>query len=77
MIGHALKLQDDGWRKLTLRWIVFFFFLALLNEYVWRNYSTDMWVNFKLFGIMPLTILFTLAQLPLIKRYLIADEAAG
>ena len=77
VMGHALKLEDEGWRRLTYRWIFFFFFLALLNEYVWRNFSTDMWVNFKLFGIMPLTMLFTLAQLPLIKRYLISDEAAG
>ena len=48
--------------------------LAALNEIVWRNFSTDFWVNFKVFGIMPITILFTMTQLPLIQRYAISDE---
>ena len=63
------SLDDEGWRKLTLRWGIFFLVLAVLNEVVWRNFSTDFWVSFKVFGIMPLTLLFTLTQLPLIQRH--------
>jgi len=69
LLGAALELTDEGWRKLTWRWAWFFVALALANEAVWRTLSTDAWVNFKVFGIMPLTILFSLAQLPLINRY--------
>ena len=60
---------DEGWRKLTLRWALFFFVLAVLNEIVWRTLSTDFWVSFKVFGIMPLTIVFALAQTPLLMRH--------
>jgi intracellular septation protein len=69
LLGEALQLTDVGWRKLTLRWACFFFSLAVLNEIVWRNFSESAWVNFKVFGIVPLTILFAMAQIPLIKRY--------
>jgi intracellular septation protein len=62
-------LSDEGWRKLTLRWAIFFFALAVLNEIVWRNVSTDAWVSFKVFGVVPLTILFGALQVPLLKRY--------
>jgi len=65
----AFKLDDDGWRKLTLRWGLFFLVLAVMNEVVWRNFSTDFWVAFKVWGTMPITILFTLAQMPLIMRH--------
>ncbi|WP_350335675.1 septation protein A [Coralliovum pocilloporae] len=65
----AFSLDDEGWRKLTYRWAFFFFFLAVLNEIIWRNFSTDDWVSFKTFGIFPLTIVFTMAQLPLIQRH--------
>jgi len=65
----AFKLTDEGWRKLTLRWGLFFLFLAVLNEVVWRSFSTDFWVAFKVWGTMPITIVFTLAQMPLIMRY--------
>ncbi|MBO9630057.1 MAG: septation protein A [Shinella sp.] len=65
----AFKLDDDGWRKLTLRWGLFFLLLAVMNEVVWRNFSTDFWVAFKVWGTMPITILFTLAQMPLIMRH--------
>ncbi len=69
LFEHAFRLDDDGWRQLTLRWIGFFILLAGLNEYVWRGYSTDDWVAFKTFGILPLTFVFTLLQIPLIKRH--------
>ena len=69
VLDSVFDLTDEGWRKLTLRWAVFFFFLAILNEIVWRTQTTDMWVSFKVFGIMPLTIAFALAQTPLLMRY--------
>ncbi len=62
-------LTDEGWRKLTLRWAIFFFVLAVLNEIVWRNTTTDMWVNFKVFGFLPLTFLFGALQYPLLRKY--------
>ncbi|WP_299477949.1 septation protein A [uncultured Roseibium sp.] len=75
VFDSAFKLTDEGWRKLTLRWGIFFFVLAIINEIVWRSFSTDFWVNFKVFGIMPITLVFTLTQLPLIQKYAITDEA--
>lgn len=74
LLGTVLTLTDEGWRKLSVRWALFFFVLAILNEIVWRNVSTDMWVNFKVFGIMPLTILFSFSQLPLLNRYRLQEE---
>ena len=76
VFDSVFKLTDEGWRKLTFRWGLFFFVLAVLNEIVWRNFSTDIWVNFKVFGIMPLTFVFTLTQLPLINRYTLPEEGA-
>jgi intracellular septation protein len=69
LLGEAFQLTEAGWRKLTVRWAWFFFGLAVLNEIVWRNFSEGAWVNFKVFGIVPLTILFAMAQIPLIKRH--------
>ncbi|SDR24102.1 septation protein A [Pseudovibrio sp. Tun.PSC04-5.I4] len=65
----AFKLDAEGWRKLTIRWGVFFFVLAVINEIVWRNFSTDFWVDFKVFGFMPITMIFTMFQLPLIQKH--------
>lgn len=73
VLDSMIKLTDEGWRKLTFRWAIFFFVLAALNEIVWRNWSTDFWVNFKVFGIMPLTLLFAVAQTPLIMRYTVPE----
>lgn len=75
VFDSAFRLTDEGWRKLTFRWGVFFFVLAAINEIVWRSFSTDFWVSFKVFGVMPITLLFTLSQLPLIQKYAITDEA--
>ncbi|MFM7084379.1 MAG: septation protein A [Hyphomicrobium sp.] len=69
LFGDMLKLTDEGWRYLTFRWGIFFAFLAVMNEAVWRNFSTDTWVSFKVFGIMPLTMVFALSQIGLLKRY--------
>jgi intracellular septation protein len=73
--GEALSLDAAGWRKLTLRWGVFFFAMAGLNEVVWRTVSTDMWVNFKVFGLLPLTILFAMSQIRLMQRHMIEDRS--
>lgn len=70
----AFALDNEGWRKLTLRWGLFFFFLAGLNELVWRTQSTDFWVAFKVWGTMPLTMIFALAQLPLMQRHMVQDQ---
>jgi intracellular septation protein len=69
LFSDVFQLQDEGWRKLTLRWALFFLFLAVLNEIVWRTFSTDFWVAFKVFGIMPLTLIFSIMQLGLMQRY--------
>ncbi|MCA1971622.1 MAG: septation protein A [Caenispirillum sp.] len=65
----AFHLTDEGWRKLTWRWAWFFVLLAVLNEIVWRSFATDVWVQFKVFGIMPLTIVFSLTLIPLLTKY--------
>jgi intracellular septation protein len=69
VLDSMFDLTEEGWRKLTLRWALFFFVLAILNEIVWRTQTTDFWVSFKLFGIMPLTVAFALAQTPLLLRH--------
>jgi intracellular septation protein len=69
LLGEAFSLTDEGWRKLSVRWALFFLLLALVNEVVWRNFSEGTWVNFKAFGILPLTLVFAMAQIGLIKRY--------
>ena len=73
LLGSTLKLQEAGWSILTKRWIGFFIALAILNEIIWRTQSTDVWVNFKVFGILPITFIFTLTQFTTIKKYLIED----
>ena len=73
LLGAALRLEEKGWTILTYRWIGFFIALAVLNEIVWRTQTTDIWVNFKVFGILPITFLFTMTQLPLIKKHQIDD----
>ncbi len=67
-MSKAFVLHDKTWKKLTLRWSCFFIFLALVNEAVWRTQSTDFWVSFKVFGILPLTLFFAILQLPLITK---------
>ena len=73
LLGAALKLQDKGWDILTKRWIGFFIALAILNEIIWRTQTTDIWVSFKVFGILPITFIFTLTQFSTIKKYQIED----
>lgn len=74
VLEMAFKLTEEGWLKLSTRWGFFFLFLALLNEVIWRNFSTSFWVNFKVFGMLTISLAFTFAQLPLIKKHLIEEK---
>ena len=66
---NALKLEDEGWKKLNYRWIYFFISVAILNEIVWRTQSEAFWVHFKVWGLLPISFLFVASQFPLIKKY--------
>jgi len=77
VLDSMFALTDEGWRKLTFRWGLFFLVLAAINEVVWRTQTEDFWVSFKVFGIMPLTILFALAQTPLLLRHERKDPGAA
>ena len=76
VFNSVFHITDEGWRKLTLRWAAFFFFLAVLNEVVWRTQSTDFWVSAKLFGFMPLTFIFGALQVPLLMKYAVEPAPA-
>jgi intracellular septation protein len=69
VFDQMFHLTEEGWRKLTVRWALFFLALAVLNEIVWRNVSTDTWVSFKVFGALPLTFIFAMLQVPLLNKY--------
>ena len=77
VFDSLFHLTQEGWRKLTWRWAIFFFVLAVLNEIVWRNFSTNAWVDFKVFGVTPLTFVFAALQAPLLKRYAVEPAEAG
>jgi intracellular septation protein len=77
MFDGALHVTEEGWRKLSWRWAFFFLALAALNEVVWRTQTTDLWVKFKTFGFLPLTLVFALAQASLIMRYEAKSEEPG
>lgn len=74
LLESAFRLDEQGWRLLTRRWAFFFVALAALNEVIWRNFSTDFWVSFKVFGMLTATIAFTLAQIPLISRHMVEER---
>lgn len=73
VFDQMFDLTLEGWRKLTIRWALFFVAMALLNEIVWRTQTTDAWVTFKAFGVMPITIVFAMAQFPFIRKYAVAE----
>lgn len=75
VMGDVMPLQTEGWRILSIRWGLFFFVLAGLNEFVWRTFDTDTWVSFKVFGILPLTLAFTMSQVPTMTKYAL-DESS-
>ena len=74
LMGSMFSMSVRGWQVLTYRWAIFFIVLAVLNEIVWRNTSTDTWVSFKVFGIMPLTLLFSILQLPTMNRHKLIEN---
>jgi intracellular septation protein len=74
VFAEAFELDDAGWKKLTLRWGIFFLALAALNEVIWRQTSTDFWVEFKVWGILPLILIFAVAQTPLLLRHATDDK---
>ena len=73
MMGKSIFLTDEGWNLLSKRWILFFFVLALVNELVWRTQSEEFWVNFKVWGMLPITFIFTAFQIPLINKHKINE----
>ena len=76
VFDSAFRLDAEGWRKLTVRWGLFFLFLAIANEVVWRNFSTDFWVAFKVWGIMPITIVFAMFQMQVVMKHSL-EEGGG
>jgi intracellular septation protein len=76
IMGEAVRLTEEAWRTLSIRWGVFFFAMAVLNEVVWRSFSTDAWVNFKVFGLLPLTLVFAIANAPYMTKHMIEDDKA-
>lgn len=75
LLGAAVDMPEAAWRTLTWRWVVFFLALAGLNEYVWRTLSEATWVNFKVFGLMGLTLVFALANAPFMAKHMKGDDA--
>jgi intracellular septation protein len=75
LFGPVFNLTPEGWHKLTIRWAIFFVTMALLNEFVWRSFSTDTWVSFKAFGFLPITFVFAMLQVPLMQRYSFDENA--
>ena len=73
LMGKSISLNDEGWEILNKRWVYFFFGLALLNELVWRTQSEEFWVNFKVWGLLPITLIFTAFQISLINKYKINE----
>ncbi|MEZ5764625.1 MAG: septation protein A [Xanthobacteraceae bacterium] len=76
MFDQMFNLTPAGWRALTLRWTLFFIAMAVLNEIIWRTQTTDFWVGFKAFGVLPITAIFAMAQMPLINRHSIQPATA-
>ena len=74
LFESSIKLEEAGWDKLIIRWVGFFIFLAILNEAVWRTQTEEFWINFKVWGILPITFVFTAFQLPLIQKYKKSEE---
>ncbi len=77
VMGEAMTLPEAAWRTLSLRWGVFFAVLAILNEYVWRHYTTDQWVTFKVFGLIGLTVVFAFANAPFMAKHMEDEQAPG
>lgn len=76
VLDGAFHMKEEGWKKLTLNWSLFFLAMAVVNEFVWRSFTTDQWVTFKTFGFLPLTLAFALLQAPIMSKYAIKDPDA-
>lgn len=76
VLDGAFHMKEEGWKKLTLNWSLFFLAMAVVNEFVWRSFTTDQWVTFKTFGFLPLTLAFALLQAPIMAKYAIKDPNA-
>lgn len=76
LLGQNLLLNEEGWRVLTWLWLVYFIFISVLNEFIWRNYSWEFWAAFKAFGLMPMTVAYALPQMWLLKRYQLHEKPA-
>lgn len=74
LFKDVMQLQDEGWRALQIRWGLFFLFLAVLNEIIWRNFNTEVWVNFKVFVLAPMTFFFAVLQIGIVKRYWLPEQ---
>jgi intracellular septation protein len=74
LMDGSIKMSDNAWLSFSVRWGIFFIFLALANEIVWRNFSTDIWVKFKVFGLLSATFVFMIAQMPFLKKHMIEDN---
>jgi len=74
VLEAAFQLTDRGWRIVTWAWIAFFIFLAALNEVIWRNFTTDFWVSFKVFGVMPITLIFSFSMIPIVLKHSVAPK---
>ena len=74
LFDSTIKMSDEAWKSFSLRWAIFFVILAAINEYVWRNFSTDIWVNFKVFGLLGATFVFILTQVPFLNKNIIQNE---
>ena len=69
ILGKSIPINDNGWKLLSDRWMYFFFFLAFLNEFIWRTQSEEFWVNFKVWGMLPITLVFTAFQIGLLNKF--------
>ncbi len=76
VLDGAFHMKEEGWKKLTLNWALFFLVMAVVNEFVWRSFTTDQWVTFKTFGFLPLTLVFAIMQAPIMAKYAIKDPNA-
>ena len=74
VLGEAISLSDEGWRRITWVWAAFFVLMAVVNEVVWRNFSADVWANFKTYGSPVIAIIFSIAMTPLLSKYQTTDE---
>jgi intracellular septation protein len=74
LLGQSLHLTEQGWRVLTYLWLAYFIFISGLNEFIWRHYSWEFWAMFKAFGLMPLTVLYALPQIILLRKYRLPDD---